>query len=164
MKNYILLFSLVLLTFSCNNADHKCEVVSNGFTSTEGEKVTMGSQESVDFVMSIDKAWKMRDYDTLKSLISDDAELLLEDGRVLTGGDAFVKMVQDDYQESVVENGGEWNWTVNYAFSVKPDSNKWGEYVNARFTGSSGIFEEWYQIKDGKLVSWTQSKRASAVK
>ena len=51
MKNYILLFSLVLLTFSCNNADHKCEVVSNGFTSTEGEKVTMGSQESVDFVM-----------------------------------------------------------------------------------------------------------------
>ena len=75
----------------------------------------MGSQESVDFVMSIDKAWKMRDYDTLKSLISEDAELLLEDGRVLTGGDAFVKMVQDDYQESVVENGGEWDWTVNYA-------------------------------------------------
>jgi len=36
--------------------------------------------------------------------------------------------------------------------------------VNARFTGSSGIFEEWYQIKDGKLVSWTQSKRASATK
>ena len=70
MKNYILLFSLVLLTFSCNNADHTCEVVSNGFTSNEGEKVTMGSQESVDFVMSIDKAWKMRDYDTLKSLIS----------------------------------------------------------------------------------------------
>jgi len=73
-------------------------------------------------------------------------------------------MVQDDYQVSVVENGGEWDWTINYAFSVKPDSNKWGEYVNARFTGSSGIFEEWYQIKDGKLVSWTQSKRASAAK
>jgi len=43
----------VLLTFSCNNVEQNCEVVSNGFTSTEGEQVTMGSQESVDFVMTI---------------------------------------------------------------------------------------------------------------
>ena len=42
MKNYILLFSFMLLAFSCNNADHTCEVVSNGVTSNEGKKGTMG--------------------------------------------------------------------------------------------------------------------------
>ena len=162
MKNYILLFSVMLLVYSCDTVKQDCEVVSNGFTSTEGEQVTMGSQASVDIVMEIDKAWKERDFDTIKSLVSDDAEMSLEDGTTITGSDAFIKMIEDDYQESVVEKGGEWNWTVNYAFAVKPTSDKWGEYVNARFTGSNGIFEEWYQIKDGKVVSWTQSKRASA--
>jgi len=122
----------------------------------------MGSQESVDLVMTIDRAWKKRDYEMIKSLVSDEAELSLEDGRVLTGADAFVEMIEADYQKSVVEGGGEWNWTVNYAFAVKPTSDKRGEYVNARFTGSNGIFEEWYQIKDGKLVSWTQAKRSLA--
>ena len=38
--------------------------------------------------------------------------------------------------------------------------------VNAIWKGDgldgNGVFEEWYQIKDGKLVSWTQSKRTSA--
>ena len=52
--------------------------------------------------------------------------------------------------------------SMNYAFAFKPTSDKWGEYVNARFTGSNGVFEEWYQIKDGKLVSWTQAKRSLA--
>ena len=70
MKNYLLLFSLVLLTFSCNNVEQNCEIVSNGFTSTEGEQVTMGSQESVDLVMTIDRAWKKRDYEMIKSLVS----------------------------------------------------------------------------------------------
>ena len=122
----------------------------------------MSLDESVDLVMTIDRAWKKRDYEMIKSLVSDDAELSLEDGRVLTGADAFVEMIEADYQKSVVEEGGPWEWTMNYAFAVKPTSDKWGEYVNARFTGSSGIFEEWYQIKDGKLVSWTQSKRTSS--
>ena len=162
MKNYLLLLTFVLLTFSCNNVEQNCEVVSNGFTSTDGEQVTMGSQESVDLVMTIDRAWKLRDYEMIKSLVSEDAELSLEDGRVLTGAGAFVDMIEADYQKSVVEEGGEWEWTMNYAFAVKPTSDKWGEYVNARFTGSSGVFEEWYQIKDGKLVSWTQAKRSLA--
>jgi hypothetical protein len=112
--------------------------------------------------MTIDRAWKLRDYEMIKSLVSEDAELSLEDGRVLTGAGAFVDMIEADYQKSVVEEGGEWEWTMNYAFAVKPTSDKWGEYVNARFTGSNGIFEEWYQIKDGKLVSWTQAKRSLA--
>ena len=25
---------------------------------------------------------------------------------------------------------------------------------------SSGVYEEWYQIKDGKLISWHQTKRS----
>ena len=51
---------------------------------------------------------------------------------------------------------------INYAFAVKPTNSDRGEYVNARFTGSSGVYEEWYQIADGKLISWHQTKRTLA--
>ena len=81
-------------------------------------------------------------------------------GEVLVGAQAFADYIEKDYQESVVKNGQEWGWTINYAFAVKPTNSERGEYVNARFTGSSGVYEEWYQIKDGKLISWHQTKRS----
>ena len=161
MKKFILLFSLIGLFVSCEETTkHVCEVPSNGFTSTEGEQVTMGSQESVDVFLKFDKAWQERDYETIKSLVSEDAELTSEKGEVLVGAQAFADYIEKDYQESVVKNGQEWGWTINYAFAVKPTNSERGEYVNARFTGSSGVYEEWYQIKDGKLISWHQTKRS----
>ena len=69
----ILLLSVLGIFISCANQNQKCETKSNGFTSTEGEQVTMGSQESVDIFLKIDNAWKERDYDAIKSLVSDDA-------------------------------------------------------------------------------------------
>ena len=159
MKNYLLLLSLVLLTFSCNNVEQNCEVVSNGFTSTEGEQVTMGSQETVDIFLKIDKAWNDRDYDAIRSLVSEDAQLMNEKGEILVGAQAFADYIEKDYQETVVQNGQEWGRTINYAFAVKPTNSERGEYVNARFTGSSGVYEEWYQIVDGQLAMWSSAKR-----
>ena len=34
----------------------------------------MGSQETVDIFLQIDKAWNERDYDAIRSLVSEDAE------------------------------------------------------------------------------------------
>ena len=152
----LLLLSLIGLFISCGN--QKCETTSNGFTSTEGEQVTMGSQESVDIFLKIDNAWKERDYDAIKSLVSDDAQFVNADGESFIGGQAFADYIEKDYQETVVQNDQDWGWTINYAFAVKPTNADRGEYVNARFTGNY-IAEEWYQIKDGKLVSWHQTRR-----
>ena len=70
----------------------------------------------------------------------------------------FAELTEKDYQETIVEGGQEWGWTINYAFAVKPTNSERGEFVNARFTGNY-VAEEWYQIKNGKLVSWNQTKR-----
>ena len=158
----ILLLSVLGLFISCANQNQECETLSNGFTSQEGEQVTMGSQETVDIFLKIDKAWKERDYDAIKSLVSEDAQLMNEKGETLIGAQAFADYIEKDYQETVVQNGQEWGWTINYAFAVKPTNSERGEYVNARFTGSSGVYEEWYQIADGKIISWHQTKRTLA--
>ena len=154
----ILLISVLGLFISCADQCPPCDAVSNGFTSTEGEQVTMGSQESVDIVLKIDQAWKDRDYDTIKELVSEDAQFVNGDGESFVGPQGFVDYIEKDYQETIVEGGQEWGWTINYAFAVKPTNSDRGEYVNARFTGNY-VAEEWYQIKDGKLVSWHQTRR-----
>ena len=155
----ILLLSVLGLFISCADQCPSCDTVSNGFTSTEGEQVTMGSQESVDFVLKIDQAWKDRDYDTIKELVSEDAQFVNGDGESFVGPLGFIDYIEKDYQETIVEGGQEWGWTINYAFAVKATNSDKGEYVNARFTGNY-VAEEWYQIKDGKLVSWHQTKRS----
>ena len=73
----------------------------------------MGSQESVDIFLKIDKAWKERDYDAIKSLVSKDAEFVNEKGEVFVGPQAFADYIEKDYQESLAKKL-EWGWTINY--------------------------------------------------
>ena len=37
-------------------------------------------------------------------------------------------------------------------------SNNRGEWVNAGFDGSDGTYNEWYQVEDGKIIAWSQTK------
>ncbi|MAU62838.1 MAG: hypothetical protein CMC38_00595 [Flavobacteriaceae bacterium] len=161
MKNYILLFSLIGLFISCAP---NCEVATNGFGPYEGQTVFMGSDSSVDVVKEIDAAWVKRDYDALKALISDGGNFTFSDGLVVNTGEEFASKVEEDYQKSL-DDGQEWGWNIDYAFSVKPRgsddpaaTNQDGEWVNAQFTGQDGVYIEWYQIVDGKLVSWFSAK------
>ena len=71
----ILLLSLIGLFISCGNQN--CETPSNGFIDGTGQSVTLGSEATVDVFKSIDKAWVERDYETLKSLISNVQPFLL---------------------------------------------------------------------------------------
>ncbi len=159
MKKVLICFLVSASLIACTNQKQEGVTVSNGFAETKGEQVTMGSQESVDIFLKIDKAWKERDYDAIKSLVSKDAEFVNEKGEVFVGPQAFADYIEKDYQESLAKKQ-EWEWTINYAFCIKPTNADRGEYVNARITGTSGVFEEWYQIADGKLISWEQAKRA----
>ena len=163
MKKLLLLFIVSASLIACTNQKQEGETISNGFTDTKGEQVTIGSQASVDIFLKIDKAWKERDYDAIKSLVSKDAEFVNEKGEVFVGPQAFADYIEKDYQETLAKKQ-EWAWTINYAFAVKPTNSKRGEYVNTQITGPSGVFEEWYQIADGKLVSWTQAKRTLTAK
>jgi len=165
MKNYILLFSLIGLFVSCADNNHVCEVPTNGFGPFEGQTVFMGSESTVDVFKEIDEAWANRDYDALKALILDGGSFTFSDGSVITTGEEFAAKVEEDYQKSL-ESGQEWGWNIDYAFAVHPKgsddpaaTNQDGEWVNAQFTGQDGIYVEWYQIVDGKLVYWNSAKR-----
>ena len=90
MKNLIyLLFGLIIIT-GCETAPCDCEEKSNGFVERTGQAIMLGSDASVEVVKNIDNAWRSRDYETLKSLVADDAKLFHDDGRVSTGGDESV--------------------------------------------------------------------------
>ena len=65
------------------------------------------------------------------------------------------------YQENI-NNGAEWGWTTDYAFSVKntptdnPKTGDIGEWVLAEFTSEKFNTIEWYQFNEGKLINWYQ--------
>ena len=170
MKNLIYLFIASLMLYSCVSGNsvtvESVPEKSNGFVMGTGQTIMLGSDASVEVVKQIDNAWKSRDYETLKSLVADDAKLYHDDGRVSTGGDEFVAAIESDYTELVAE-GKEWDWVMNFAFAVKvsesddpEEFNDDGEWVSARFTTASDeIYEEWYYIIDGKLSWWGSAKR-----
>lgn len=163
MKNYVNIFCLLLL-MSCNQDGQNCQTISNGFAPQEGQTIIMGSQASVDVVVAMDKAWAARDYEELKSFVADGALMQFENGQVANNGDEFVAIIDKQYKEGLSEgNSGEWKF--RYAFAIKPSKpegtnyeNNRGEWVNAGFDGSDGSYNEWYQVENGKIISWSQTK------
>ena len=162
----LLLLSLITLFISCANQDQECETPSNGFIEGTGQSVTLGSEATVDVFKAIDKAWAERDYESLKTLISDEGNYTHDDNSVSTNAEEFIAHIEAGYQDSL-EKDEEWGWVTNFAFSVKPTKSEDGDYANengewvcARFTGANGdVYEEWYQIVNGKLAMWSSAKR-----
>jgi hypothetical protein len=162
----LLLLSLITLFISCADQDKECETPSNGFIEGTGQSVTLGSEATVDVFKAIDKAWAERDYESLKTLISDEGNYTHDDNSVSTNAEEFIAHIEAGYQDSL-EKDEEWGWVTNFAFSVKPTKSEDGDYANengewvcARFTGANGdVYEEWYQIVDGKLAMWSSAKR-----
>jgi len=162
----ILLLGVLGLFISCANQNQECETPSNGFIEGTGQSVTLGSEATLDVFKAIDKAWAERDYESLKTLISDEGNYTHDDNSVSTNAEEFIAHIETGYQDSL-EKKEEWGWVTNFAFSVKPTKSETGDYANengewvcARFTGANGdVYEEWYQIADGQLVMWSSAKR-----
>ena len=162
----LLLLSLITLFISCADQDKECETPSNGFIEGTGQSVTLGSEATVDVFKAIDKAWAERNYESLKTLISDEGNYTHDDNSVSTNAEEFIAHIEAGYQDSL-EKDEEWGWVTNFAFSVKPTKSEDGDYANengewvcARFTDANGdVYEEWYQIVDGKLAMWSSAKR-----
>ena len=159
----LLLAVLVLLTMGCAQKE-KAPKASNGFGPYEGQAVYLGDNATVEVFKAIDAAWADRDYTTMKTMIQDGGMFVFEDGYTASTAQEFVDKIEAEYQESL-EKEEEWGWKTDYAFSayVKGSddpkaTNQEGQWVNAQFTGNDGTYIEWYQIVDGKLKMWYQTK------
>ena len=159
----LLLAVPVLLTMGCAQKE-KAPKASNGFGPYEGQTVYLGDNETVEVFKAIDAAWADRDYTTMKTMIQDGGIFVFEDGYKASTAQEFVDKVEAEYQESLKKEE-EWGWKTDYAFAAYPmgsddpkATNQEGQWVNAQFTGNDGTYIEWYQIVDGKLKMWYQTK------
>ena len=164
MKKSLYTVAGLFLITACETNPCECEKATSGFITGSDQSVMLGSDETIEIFKSIDESWQSRDYETLKSLIADEATLRFEDGTFATNGDEFIVKVESDYQESIA-NGEEWAWVINYAFTAKPTAteqgapNERGEWVSAQFTSPRDeVWIEWYQIENGKLINWISAK------
>ena len=166
MKNIIYILSILFIA-SCASSPQECETKSNGFIDGVEGQVTMGEQSSVEVFNQIDKAWAELDYETLKTFVAEGAEMRFEDGRVGVGPDEFIEIIKAWVSEVENEDGNEYTWNTDYAFSLAVTSID-GDWVNAQFTSThtnpdseleAEVFYEFYHIVDGKIQEWSQFKR-----
>ena len=158
-KILIIIFSTLLL--SCTNTVENPQK-SSGYIA-DGQKVMIGSDETVEIFKQIDKAWFERDFDAIRELVEEDARLVFANGDVGQGPEDLISLIEAEYQQSV-DNDENWGWD-SYAFSVKVTptdanrANETGEWVLAEFWTEESNVIEWYQISEGKLISWNQFRR-----
>ena len=167
MRN-ILLVSLLLA--SCTNINQQvadCESPSNGFIDGIDGKVKMGSASALDVFNAMDKAWAELDYEKIKTFVADDAVMNFADGGQVTGPDEFVEYIKNWVIQVEEEDGNEYKWNTDYAFSLAVTTGE-GDYVNAQFTSThtnpdseleAEVFYEYYHIVDGMVQGWNQFKR-----
>ena len=123
----------------------------------------IGSDETVEIFKQIDKAWLERDYNTIRELVAEDARLVFANGDIGQGPEDLIQVI-DKVSSNPIENDESWGWD-SYAFSVKVTpteanrGNETGEWVLAEFWTDESNIIEWYQISEGKLISWNQFRR-----
>lgn len=166
MRN-ILLLSLLLASCTNINQVADCESPSNGFIDGIDGKVKMGSASALDVFNAMDKAWAELDYEKIKTFVADDAVMNFADGGQVTGPDEFVEYIKNWVIQVEEEDGNEYKWNTDYAFSLAITTGE-GDYVNAQFTSThtnpdseleAEVYYEYYHIVDGMVQGWNQFKR-----
>ncbi len=156
-------FIVGLLLIGCSQKNLPCDekIQSNGFIIDTNQQVMLASEKAVDLFKEIDKAWFERDYDKIKTLVAEDANLRFASGDKGVGPMDLINLIEKEYKENT-SSGTEWGWTTDYAFSVKntptenPKPGDIGEWVLAEFTSKKFNTIEWYQFNGGKLINWYQ--------
>ena len=118
-KLLIIIFSALLL--SCSDTVEK----SSGYIA-DGQKVMIGSDETVEIFKQIDNAWFERDYDAIRELIAEDARLVFANGDIGQGPDDLIEVIESEYQQST-ENDESWGWdsyAVSYTHLTLPTNRE----------------------------------------
>ena len=159
MRNIICLFAVIAIMMSCSQPVEVVE--ANGF-SPRGNEIKMGLQESVDLMIEFDKFWKAKDYDSMKTLLSDSLYVeFAENSESTDTADKFIEALKD--------NPNQYDWTMTWAFSIKDDNPEFqGEFVNMGFdvskTDENGNvtnhrYNDWAWINNGKIQWYSMLKR-----
>ena len=159
----LLLFAAIALLVSCNpkmnetTSDHQERSI--GFNTMLPElKWHLGTDEAIQIVKDLDKAWAAQDYDAMRTFFADTAVCYFPDGKIAESADEFIEILKAE------DDGSDVSWTFDYAFSVDLDPTRGGEHVQAGFTGTSvkddvetkKYYHESYYVVDGKIVGWRQ--------
>jgi len=154
MKKLITLVIIVLFVFACQpNKVIKDRMI--GFHPNEQAQDLgwhLGTQEAIDVVIALDKAWATGDYATMRKMFVDTLTIRTPEGKVFKNF--------DDFQE-FEESQGSPTWKFQYAYSVDINPEIGGEHVQAGFliktTDEDGNehkkrFHESYYVVQGKIV------------
>jgi hypothetical protein len=170
MKHFLYLAAFVVLSActtgggeSSQSEDTSTKSVSQdraiGFnTALPDLKWHLGTEKAIQVVKDFDQAWKVEDYDAMRSFFADTAEMFFPDGKVARSGDEAIKMIKAE------DEGEDVSWTMDYAFSVDLDPTRGGEHVQAGYTVTikNGdktdvkSYHEWTYVVDGKIVQYYQ--------
>jgi len=158
MKKLLSIAMILIFFISCENAQK-----SNGFIKgAEGSSWQMGTQASVDLVVELDKYWGV-DYDKMRTFFADTVKARFEDGKYYENVDGFIGHVKE-----TMDNPGTQNWGMGGAFSIDLDPTKGGDWVNAWFmvdatdSKPKRRINEWYYVKNGKIVAITHKETLEA--
>ena len=156
MKKVLSIFAILIFLVGCESSPK-----SNGFIKNNPSgSFTIGKQSSVDLVVELDKHWGV-DYDKMKTFFVDTVKSRFEAGESYETLDGFIGQVK----ESMSENVGDQNWSMEGAFSIDANGAEEGECVNAWFLVEASDSQpkrqivEYYFVKNGKIHQFSQSRQ-----
>jgi len=176
MKNFKLIIAVLILatiSYSCNNSavqrmsekinpeEPERAVGMSDWAGVEDMKWHIGTQDAVDVAKNMDSAWKAKDYETMRTFISDTATITATNGFTFDSPDEFIESRKR--QDSVItSNGATFDWKFTNLFSVDLDPTTGGEHVHVDYYGmytkdgkedNFRVMNRYYVI-DGKIVVW----------
>ena len=176
MKNFKLIIAIIILSaisYSCNNSavqrmsekinpeEPERAVGMSDWAGVEDMKWHIGTQDAVDVAKNMDSAWRAKDYETMRTFISDTATITATNGFTFDSPDEFIESRKR--RDSVItSNGATFDWKFTNLFSVDLDPTTGGEHVHADYYGmytkdgkedNFRVMNRYYVI-DGKIVVW----------
>tara|TARA_B100000809_G_scaffold61064_1_gene57738 strand:- start:95 stop:685 length:591 start_codon:yes stop_codon:yes gene_type:complete len=176
MKNFKLIIAIIILSaisYSCNNSavqrmsekinpeEPERAVGMSDWAGVEDMKWHIGTQDAVDVAKNMDSAWRAKDYETMRTFISDTATITATNGFTFDSPDEFIESRKR--RDSVItSNGATFDWKFTNLFSVDLDPTTGGEHVHVDYYGmytkdgkedNFRVMNRYYVI-DGKIVVW----------
>ena len=155
------LLSIIIFAFACTPPVVESSERSIGFHSNDDLqefKWHLGTEDPIDLVKALDKAWVARDYAAMKNYFVDTLRITTYNGNVFTSFEDFQTNAAQD------TTGG---WIFERAFSVDLNPAEGGEHVQAFFdsydinqegdTIKAKIYESYYIVN--KKIVWLDQFR-----
>ncbi|MDP6921964.1 MAG: nuclear transport factor 2 family protein [Lutibacter sp.] len=148
---------IIYLLLDCNTQNNQERSI--GFlTAFQDDAWYLGTDEAIQVVSDLDKAWAKRDYEAMRTFLADTATFYFPNGTIVRSADAFIQSIQEGNQN--VES----SWTYDFAYSVDFRPGEGGEHIQAGFTGTQvkdsvttrKKYRESYYVVEGKIVEWQQ--------